>query len=407
MSRPSDKPARFEVFGLRDFRLLYVASTVSYVGNTFTTVALALGVLAATGSVTAVGIVVAARQVAHVVFVLFGGAWGDRVSRRTLMVVSYVGAAATQAAMAALLLADAGTTWNLAAIAVVNGAVLAVLGPAASSVLPQLIPARLLQQANAFFSITRSSANIGGAVLAGLLVAATEPGWALAVDAATFLVAALLIASIPPTPAKANRSGLLHELREGWREFIARTWVWSIVLQFSILGMGYAAAFLVYTPVIAKNDLGGPHSYGLIVGAFGVGAVLGGLLMLRLSPTRPMITATAGIFVAIAVFAALAAGLPLWLVMLAAVASGIGLETFSVLWSSTLQAQVPDELLSRVSAYDFLGSLVFTPLGAALAGPLAGALGGLHPAMWVAVATMAIPTLLVLAVPDVWRLRTR
>jgi MFS family permease len=169
--------------------------------------------------------------------------------------------------------------------------------------------------------------------------------------------------------------------------------------------MGYAAGFQVYAPVIAKNDLGGADSYGLIVGAFGLGAIVGGLLMLRLSPARPMITASVGILVAILLFVAMAAAAPLWIVLAAAVASGIGLETFSVLWSTTLQAHIPDELLSRVSAYDFLGSLALTPIGAAVAGPLAIGLGGLHPAMWVAVAAMAVPTLLVLAVPDLWRLR--
>lgn len=399
-------PGRFEVLKVREFRLLYFAATVSFVGNTFTAVSLAFGVLAATGSVTAIGIVVAARQLTQVLLLLVGGAWGDRVSRRALIASCYVGAAATQTALAVLLLSGTGRTWNLAAVAAVNGAVTAFLGPSANAVLPQLVPRALLQQANALFSITRNSANIGGAVLAGLLVAATAPGWALAIDGASFAAAAALIVRLPPMPATGSRIGIIQELREGWREFVARTWVWAIVVQFAVVVMGYTAGIEVYAPVVAKQDLGGAHAYGLVIGAFGLGAVAGGVLMLRLVPSRPMITATVGMLASAGLFATLAAGSPLAVVMLAAAAGGVGIEVFGVLWSSALQEHIPPHLLSRVNAYDAVGSLGLAPLGSGFAGPVAVALGGVRPGLWLVVALIAIPTLLVLGVPDLWRLRS-
>lgn len=397
--------AGLSVLRLRDFRYLYLASSISFIGNVFTTVALALGVLAATGSVTAIGVVVAARQVTQVVFLLVGGAWGDRVQRTRLIGTCYVGSALTQAGLAALLITGGGATWSLALVAAANGALAAFLAPAWQGAIPDTVPKPQLQQANALFSITRSSANIAGAVLAGLLVAAVNPGWALVIDAASFVVGAVLVLQIPSAPLELTRSPLLTDLRVGWREFTARTWVWVVVAQFSVYNVAYAAGFGIYAPVIAKRDLGGAHAYGLIVAALGLGSVVGALSLLRFTPRRPLLVGVAAILTSIPVMAFLAAGLPLTSVVIAAAVSGASLELFDVLWESALQTHIPQDRLSRVSSYDSLGSFVFTPLGSALAGPLAIAVGSVHSATWLMVGLMTAPTLAVLLVPDVWRLQ--
>lgn len=394
-----------DVLRLRNFRLLYLASSISFVGNVFTTVALAFGVLAATGSVTAIGVVVAARQVAQVIFLLIGGAWGDRVVRSRLIAVGYLAAAATQTALAALLLTGVGHTWNLAITAAFNGAVMAFLGPAWAGVIPDVVPPSFLQRANALFSITRNSVNIAGAVLAGLLVAAVNPGWALAIDAATFVFGAFLALRVESAPTARAASTLITELREGWREFISRTWVWVVVAQYSIYNMAYAAGFSVYAPVVAKRELGGAHAYGIIVAAFGIGSVLGALAMLRLHPRRPMVTATIATLTSIPIMALLAAQAPLELITVAAGISGASIEIFAVLWETALQTHIPPAKLSRVSSYDSLGSFIFTPIGAALAGPLAVALGGIRSGLWLVAIAMLVPTVVVLFVPDIWHLR--
>lgn len=256
-----------EVLRFRNFRLLFFASSISFVGNVFTTVALAFGVLAATGSVTAIGIVVATRQVAQVVFLLIGGAWGDRVMRSRLIAVGYLAAGTTQTILAVLLLTGTGSLWNLALTAGLNGAVMAFVGPAWAGAIPDAVPKQQLQQANALFSITRNSINIGGAVIAGLLVAAVNAGWALAIDAATFAIGAVLALQVKTDPVVRTASSLIADLREGWREFVSRTWVWVVVAQYSIYNMAYAAGFIVYAPVVSKRDLGGAHAYGAIVAA--------------------------------------------------------------------------------------------------------------------------------------------
>jgi MFS family permease len=398
-------PGRGAVLRIRDFRLLFTANTISRIGNAFTSVALAFGILDATGSTQDIGIVLAFRLLAQVALVLVGGAWADRVSRRTMLVRTAVLSGLTQAGIAALFLTHSGALWSLSLLATVNGAAFAFSAPAAIGVIPQIVPAELLSSANALSSIVRSSANIGGAALAGVLVAAASPGWALAIDAASLVLSAVLIARMSTLPPTGKAQGLWIELREGWREFTSRTWVWAIVVQFTLVNMAAVAGLDVYAPVIAKIDLGGPAAYGAMTAAIGVGGVIGGITMLRYKPTRPLVTATVAILVALTLFVLLAAGAPLWTVVSAGAVTGVGIEVFSVLWATALQQHIPAALLARVSAYDSLGSIAFTPIGLALAGPVSTALGGVHPAMWAAVVLAAVPTALVLAVPDIWRLR--
>jgi MFS family permease len=395
---------RLAVLRIRDFRLLFAATTVSRVGNAFTSIALAFGILDSTGSTQDIGIVLAFRTVAQVLLLLVGGAWGDRVSRRTVLAQSALVSAATQGGIAALFLTHTGALWSLSVLATVNGAAFAFSQPAATGVVPQLVPADLLSSANAVNSVMRNSATIAGSAAAGALVAVASPGWALAIDAATFLASAVLVLRMSPLPPSGERTGIWSELKDGWNEFRSRTWVWAIVVQFTIFNTAYLTALSVYAPVVAKTDLGGAGAYGVMTSALGIGGVLGGLFMLRYRPPRPLVSATVAVLVGLVFFVALAASVALWVVIVAAAVAGVGVEVFSVLWASALQHYIPAERLSRVAAYDSLGSFAFIPVGLALAGPAVTAFGGVHNALWAAVAIMGVPTMLVLAVPDIWRL---
>jgi len=296
--------------------------------------------------------------------------------------------------------------WSLSLLAAINGGAQAFNMPAETGVLPELVPMHLLQDANALGSIVRNSAAIGGAALAGVLVAATSPGWAIMIDAASFAIAAVLVTGLPPLPPPQAGEGLLHELREGWREFVSRTWVWAIVVQFALVNMGISAALNVYAPVISKVDLGGPAAYGAITAGIGVGGVVGGLVMLRYSPRRPLVSATLGTTLMLILLGFLATRAPLYADVLAGGLAGIGIEVFSVIWAGALQRYIPGDKLSRVAAYDALGSIAFTPIGLVIAGPMASAFGGVHDAVWATAAVVGVPTAIVLAVPSIWRLGT-
>jgi len=249
-------------------------------------------------------------------------------------------------------------------------------------VVPQLIPADQLQPGNALLRLSRNSASIAGAALAGVLLAVAAPGWALACDAVSFLISAALLTRVGAhvTPAGAGRGdmggspALLTDLREGWREFRARAWVWLPVAQFTMVN-GCFAVIWVLGPVVARQDLGGAPAWAAVLTANAVGLAGGSLLALRLRPARPLRVACAATFGFLPPFFLLAASAPVWLIAASMLVNGVCVDVFEVLWDTSLQRHVPPGLLSRITSYDLLGSFALGPLGLALAGPAAAAAG--------------------------------
>jgi hypothetical protein len=164
------------------------------------------------------------------------------------------------------------------------------------------------------------------------------------------------------------------------------------------------APFIVLGAVVAKTDLGGARAWGAILAAQGIGAVVGGLVMLRVRPAQPLVTAMAALFPYAAPMSLLAVRAPVAAVAAGSFAAGWGLSTFSVLWDTTMQREIPPAVLSRVSAYDWFGSVAFLPVGYAITGPLAGLLT-VTGTLWAAAGWTVLTTALVLIVPGVWRLR--
>ena len=385
----------------REFRLLFLGRTTTLVGSSIAPVALAFAVLDLTGSKTDLGLILACREIPLVVFLLAGGIWADRIPRNKVMMSSDVVSAFAQGTAAALLISGNAEIWHLAALAAVNGGASAFFFPASAGVVPQTVPSPLLQQANALLQLAMNAAMIGGAALAGFLVAGVGPGWAIAVDATTYLLAAGFVAlmRLPPV-VRETATNFAHELAVGWREFRSRTWLWVIVLQFSFLLMVTMGAFSVLGPVVADEELGGAKAWGAILTAQAAGLVAGGLLGLRFRPQRMLLAATFGILVFPAPLIAL--GFPLGVPAIAAIAflAGVGSEVFGLLWHTTMQQEISPDKLSRVYSYDALGSIGLVPLGYALAGPAAEAFG-VRATLWGAAAIGIGVTLAVLLSRDV------
>jgi len=391
----------------REFRLLFAGRTISLVGSAIAPVALAFAVLDLTGSKTDLGVILACREIPLVVFLLVGGIWADRMPRNRVMMGANLVSAFAQAATAALLITGNAEVWQLALLAALNGGASAFFFPASAGVVPQTVPAPILQQANALLQLAMNSAMIGGAALAGFLVAGVGPGWAIAIDAGTYLLAATVVSlmRLPPVLREAA-NGFAHDLAVGWHEFRSRTWLWVIVLQFSVLLMVTMGAFSVLGPVVADEELGGAKAWGAILTAQAAGLVVGGLLGLRFRPRRMLVAATLGILAIPAPLIAL--GFPLGVPAIAAIAfcAGIGNEVFGLLWHTTMQQEIPAEKLSRVYSYDALGSIGLVPLGYALAGPAAEAFG-VRATLWGAAAIGIGVTLAVLLSHDVRTLERR
>jgi len=392
------------VLGLREFRLLFGAQAVSWLGDRMVPIALAFAVLELGGSASAVGIVLACGMLPMVGSLLIGGVVADRVSRRAVMVTADLVRLVTQGAIAALLIAGEAEIWMLAALAGLTGAASGFFNPASTGLLPAIVPPERLQEANGVRATAMSGGEIAGPAVAGVLIAAAGPGWALAIDAATFAISAAFLARLRlPERVPRAASSFLADLREGWGVFRSLTWVWTFV-AWAAFGNLLWGAWSVLGPVIAERELGGAAAWGTVLAAMGVGALLGGIVALRARPRRPLVLAslTVGLFAAPLAF--LAAGAPVALLAVGALLGGTAMMLGNSIWESTLQRYVPAESLSRVSAYDWFGSMAFQPLGLAIWGPIA-ALIGISASLWVAAALMAASTAALLALPAIRELQ--
>ena len=392
--------------GERDFRLLFLGRSASLLGSAFAPVALAFAVIDDLDrSASALGVVLAATWVPQVVLILVGGIWADRLPRNLVMVSTDLVMAATQATVAALLLTDTAELWHLVALQLVRGTANAFFFPASSGLVPHVVSAERLQQANALLRLSHSSTAIVGAAMAGLVVAAAGSGVALAFDAVTFLVSAGLLVRIRvPAGARTETRNFLRELREGWSEFASRPWLWSIVVQFMFINAFAHGTFLVLGPVVSDEHLGGASAWGAILAAESAGMVVGGLLVLRTRPQRILLAASLGILLTAPVCVLIAFPAPLLVVVAGAVAAGLGAEVFGVLWDTAMQQQIPRDRLSRVYSYDALGSFVCIPIGVSVAGPIAAVLG-VRATLMLAGAVVLVTTVAVLLVRDVRTLR--
>lgn len=388
----------------RPFRLLFAGRFASFLGSAIAPVALAFAVLDLGATPAVLGLVLAARSIPQVLLTLFGGVLADRFPRHRVILVANLVAAASQGAAATLVLTGRAEIWQLALIEALNGAAAAFVYPAAAGLTPQTVPADQLQPANALLRLGLNAAMIGGTAFGGVLVATVGPGWGLALDSASFGLGALLLGLIRlPASDRMAGSAVLAELRDGWDEFRSRTWLWVIVVQFGFVNMAVAAAYSTLGPVVADATVG-RASWGLVLALQSAGMVAGGLLALRMRPERPLRLATLAVLLE-APFLALLALRPTTVgLAVAAFLAGVGIETFGVYWDLSLQQHVPQDRLSRVAAYDALGSFVFIPVGQLVAGPLAAAFG-VPETLLLAAAMVVVPTLGALAVPAVRGLR--
>lgn len=360
-----------------DFRRLWFANLTSSVGDRLVTVALALFVIDETGSATDLGLVLAAHSLPLVAFLLIGGVWADRLSRTRVMIASDLVRFALHAMLAALILADAVAIWHLVVIEALFGTAEAFFRPAFSGLVPQTVPEADLQPANALIGFVNNVAEFAGPALATGLVLGVGAGWAFALDALTFLASALFLSRVRARArgAAVERTSLVVELREGWDAVRCRAWVWATIVAFCGALLVCLAPFFVLGPLVAEERYGSTGVYGLVTAALGAGTVIGSLIGMRWRPRHPM---RLGMLFVIAwpVAAGLfAAGLPIAPVVAATALAGAGIALFEVWWLTALAERIPPHLLSRVTSYDWMGSLALLPLGYLLAGPLAERLG--------------------------------
>jgi predicted MFS family arabinose efflux permease len=364
------------------FRLLFWGQALSVVGDRITPVAIAFAVLGL-GSASDLGLVLAAGGIPFALFALAGGVWADRVGRRRVMLASDIVRAVSQSITAALLLTGTAEVWMLAVLAFVYGTAAAVFMPALMGLIPQTVSPARLQEANGLLALTRSTASVAGPALAGVLVVSAGSGEAIAVDAATFVVSALCLARMRlgvERPGDADALSAAHEpflagLRRGWHEVRSRPWLTWGLTAMSVYHVFVLPSVFVLGPALAAQQLDGASSWAAIVTAFGIGGVLGNVVALRLPLRRPVFTAALALVGASTQAAIIGSGLGTVGIAGLELLAGICVALFFTLWDLSIQEQIPAHAVSRVSAYDFSVSMGLMPLGMAMAGPIADALG--------------------------------
>ncbi|MEU9980773.1 MFS transporter [Streptomyces sp. NPDC050856] len=388
--------------------MLTAAAVVTNLGTHGALVAAAFAVLESGGDGGDVGLVAAARTFPLVLFLLIGGAIADRLPRHRVMVAANILNCASQAVFAVLVLAGDARLWQMMVLTALCGTGQAFFSPAAEGMLMSSVSGEHASRAFALFRMAVNGAGIGGAALGGAMIAAVGPGWVLAVDAAGFAAAGALRAflDVGHIAPREPGGGLLADLRDGWQEFSGRPWLWSIVAQFSVVAAVVGAAESVYGPLVAQEELGGARPWGLALAAFGAGTLGGALLAMRWKPRRMLLVGTLCVFPLALPSAALAVPLPVAGLVTAMFVSGVALEVFGVAWMTALHQEIPEDKLSRVSAYDWFGSTAMLPLSTALAGPVESLVGRSR-ALWGCAALIVVVTGLVLLVPDVRNLTRR
>jgi MFS family permease len=362
------------------FRLLFGGQVLSLVGDRVMLVALPFAVLEAGGGIGAVGLVVGAQLVPFLVFAVVGGVVSDRGDRRLVLVASDVARLVVQAAGGTLLLADAATPLTLGVLAALYGTADAFFQPAFTGLLPQTVshPGQL-QPANALRGLSFSVSSITGPAVAGVLVAAIGAGAAMLFDAGSFAVSVACLLALRPRVAaegvEETPPPFVSAVHAGWREVRTRPWI--------VAGLGAMCAYhgivlpavYVLGPVTVSQNLGGPGAWAAVVVSFGAGSVLGDVLLLRIRPRRALRVAGLALVLASCQAAVYGSGLALVGMCALQLLAGVGVTAFFTLWEVSLQEHVPRDALSRVSSFDYLAATALMPVGTALAGPIAAALG--------------------------------
>lgn len=384
-----------------DVRKLFIAYLISYTGTAMAPIAMAFGVLELTGSTSDSGIVIAAPTLASIVVLLLGGVLADRTSRQRVMVFAELLAMLAQFAIALLFLMDIATVPVLVVLALINGVAIALNIPAATGMVTQLVEKDELQGLNALLGIARNGAVTGGAALGGLLVASFGAGITLMLDALSFGLSALLVVSLKPASQTApEKASFIHDLRLGWKEFTSHTWLWVIVLQFAFVVAALESVIGLLGPAIVRNKMGGAANWGFIAASLGAGTLVGGLLAMKINAKYPMRFGTYCVFLLSGIPLALAVPFSVIAIACTAFLAGAGIQIFAVIWYTTLQTKIPSHMLSRVSAYDHLGSIALAPIGIVVAGFLFEKIGA-QPTLAIAALTIILPTALALGVRDV------
>ncbi|MDI3102211.1 MFS transporter [Streptomyces sp. AN-3] len=396
------KPIR-ALLRIATFRRFAAANLISATGSAMAPLALAYAVIEQGGGAGSLGVVLATNTVPTIVFLLAGGLFADRLSRSLLLFAGNLLAAGAQGALAVTVATGHATTVSIAACGFVSGTAASFVVPAAQGAVAQIVPAQHLQQANALLRLPGNAVKVLGPVVGGVLVAAGGAAWALAWDAVTFVVAAVLLLGLRLDAPLVAPGGVLSDLRAGWAGFWSRTWLWTYTAVGTVLVAAWLAGFQLLGPLVAAEQYAGARDWGLIQAAFTCGLLVGTLVCLHWKPYRLLTVAVVAAGALALPLAAMACTVPLPLVLSATALAGVGLDVAIVAWATAFQQRVPQAEQGRMSAFNGVGERLAIPMGY-LSAALAAHSWSSQAVLLACAGMIAAATVLNLCVPDVYRI---
>ena len=371
---PSPGEPREPSIWTRNFRYYFTARSAGLLSWAMLPVAVSAGLLSSGYGLAVAGYAMAFLVAPFAGLVLFGGVLADRFTARRMMIVADLANLTAHVLLAVLFVRGIDHLWHLYALLVVAGTANALFQPGAASTVP--LVARDVQGANGILRTSEAITGLGGPALAGVLVGFGSTGWVMILSAVAYGTSALCLLALRlgVVPAPPAGAGLWHNLAVGWREFRSRAWLWGVIVIWMVYAvLAWGPQLPVAAGVVVPEH--GATAFGVLNSALGVGTVVGGLLAIRFKPRRPL-AAGAVALVAYPLYPlGLVLGWPVWALAVAQVLVGVGVGVWGVMWATSVQTQVPGDVLNRVHAYEVAGSVGMYPIGAALAGPAVAAFG--------------------------------
>lgn len=390
----------------KGFTKLALARFISNLGNGITPIALSFGVLGLpNGSASQLSLVLGSQMIPLLLFMLFGGVIGDRYKRNKIVGGSDILGSAFVLVSASSFIFGFVSIPLLCAMGALFGVLNALWWPAFSGVLPEILPKEQLQRGNSVIGLLSNFGYTAGALVGGILVAFAGSGWALAVDAFSFFIAGVLVWSIDLPKIIRDESGtMFHQLVVGWREFIARKWVVSVVIAFTFINLAYESTIGVLGPLATKESGYGPREWSLVLAVSTVGMILTGLVLLKVRLTKPLVYGITPMLLMATWIFSITFSADIWIPIIVAFFAGVAIEIFYVAWSTSMQHNIPEEAYSRVISYDALGSYALAPLGLIFIGPLAEQIGTKN-ALYILAALVFVAAIGALSVREVRQVR--
>ncbi len=362
------------------FLPLIFSRFISNVGNGLSPIALAYGVLSLKGATgTDLSLVMTARIAPMIIFMLLGGVIGDRFKRNRIVGGSDVIGSLIAGTSAISFIAGFANVPLLCLMGGLFGILNALWWPAMSGVLPEILPKESLQKGNAVVGLLSNFGFVFGALVGGTVVTLFGSGWALLVDATTFMIAGLLVWNINLSPMpEREKNSMLHDLKIGWYEFVSRSWVVAVVIGFTFVNLCFEATLSVLGPLAYNSNGHGPRNWSFNLAAITIGMIVGGVASFKIHFSRPLVLGMLSIALLPIWIYSMGFELSLPVVLLGAFVAGVAVEIFSVVWGTSMQTHIPEESYSRVVSYDAFGSYALAPIGIAFAGPVASWIGTPH-----------------------------